>query len=373
MRRDHGYIPCVNRHTFADALREQRAGGSQERLAELAGVPVERVVALEQGAAATTSEIARLAAALAVDPAALWRGEVAATRTTARFRSPYGVASLSEGDARILALAAEVGRIVWHLRSALGDPDPQVLAWRSVLAIGPWPEPWEQGYKLGARARMNFASAKKPIPSMQQMLEELGVHVAWSTFETKDVIAASLYEPGAAPVIVLNSASKRAKAPLSRRAVLAHELCHILHDGGETDLLTLVTRGSDNDATEQRANGFAPSFIVPGGWLLPDTTDPRDMAMSVGASWGLSFEGALWHLKNAGCISNGDAEELKSNPVPIPQRGFEAAVPRRLPAELGIDIEACPLAHGLLSDLALRACEEDLISKRRASEILGLG
>ena len=60
-----------------------------------------------------------------------------------------------------------------------------------------------------------------------------------------------------------------------------------------------MARGVDATEVEQRANGFAPSFIVPGGWISPHTTDVRQLALDVATEWGLSFEGALWHLKNA--------------------------------------------------------------------------
>ncbi len=357
------------------ALREQRdaLGCSAERLAALSELPVDRVIALEQGAQATTREIAKLASALAVDPAALWRGEVSLPRTTARFRAPSGVASLAEGDARLLARAAEAGRVLAHLRSLRGEEAASVVARRRVSGVAGWPEPWDQGYRLGARLRADLGPGKAPIPSVQRLLEEHGVHVAWSAFESGDVIAASLYEPGAAPVILLNTRSPRARARLSRRAVLAHELCHLVVDGGETDLLTLVSRGVDATEVEQRANGFAPSFIVPGGWISPHTTDVRQLALDVATEWGLSFEGALWHLKNAQHIGARDVEEeLRREAVVIPEGAFEGDIERREPAHLRLDVTIGPLAYGALSDVTLGAFEADMISRGRAVEILAL-
>lgn len=363
---DHG--------VFHSALQEQRQalGLSVEGLASLADVTVERVTTIEKGAPATTREISRLAKALAVDPAALWRGEVASTRTTARFRSVSGVAFLATEDATMLAFAAEAGRIAAHLSQSLGKPVSQVAAARRITPVEAWPDPWEQGYKLGAQARFRLSPLQEPIRSMGALLETLGVHVASVSFKTPEVLAASLYEPGAMPVILLNRVHPRVQQPLSRRAVLAHELCHLLHDSGETNLLTLISRGSDNGPQEQRANGFAPSFLVPGGWLKPHTTDARRLAIDVGTEWGLSFEGAGWHLKNAGVISNAEAEQLKLLPSTIPNGSFEEQPLRRSLDQLGLDVEIHPLANGLLSELALSANEAEIITRGRAIEILRL-
>ncbi|HEU4539438.1 MAG TPA: XRE family transcriptional regulator [Polyangiaceae bacterium] len=358
---------------FGAALRRQREGlkSSIEGVAELAGVLPERILAIEKGQPPTTSEVAKLASALAVDPAALWRGEVSLARTTARFLAPLGVPALAREDASLLARAAEAGRIVAHLSALLGRPASPVVAARRVLPIAAWPDPWEQGYKLGAKARLLLHGGQAPVASMARLFERLGVHVARVTFQSPDVLAASLYEPGAAPVVLLNQAAPRVRAKLSRRAVLAHELCHLLHDGGETDLLTLVSRGNDSSAHEQRANAFAPGFVVPGGWLEPHTTDARALARDVATRWGLSFEGAAWHLKNAGKLSNAEADELSRAHEQISDDDFEHE-PDRLPSERCGVAAPAPLAHGLLSDLALLAYEHELISKGRAAEILEL-
>ncbi|MCU0681494.1 MAG: ImmA/IrrE family metallo-endopeptidase [Polyangiaceae bacterium] len=358
---------------FSTALRRQREGltSSIDRLAELSGLLPERIRALEGGQPPTTSEVAKLASALAVDPAALWRGEVSPARTTARFRAPLGVPALAREDASLLARAAEAGRIVARLSALLGRPVSPIVAARRVLPITAWPEPWEQGYKLGAKARHLLHGQQAPIASMARVFEQLGVHVARVTFQTPDIFAASLYEPGAAPVVLLNQAAPRVRAKLSRRAVLAHELCHLLHDGGETDLLTLVSRGNDQSPHEQRANAFAPGFVVPGGWLEPHTTDARALAYEVASRWGLSFEGAAWHLKNAGKLSNAEAEEMSRNHEQISDDDFELESTRLPSDKCGVAAPA-PLASGLLSDLAVLAYEHELISKGRTAEILEL-
>jgi len=364
----------MDSNKLSDTLLTQRKGLalSVEALAASASLSAGRLTELEAGASATTSEVVRLARALAVDAAALWRGDVPASRTTARFRAPTGVLSLASEDALLLSRAAEVGRVGGHLASLLGRADSPVVVARQVLAVESWPEPWEQGYKLGAGARARLAPERAPIGSIAALFESLLVHVATVDLVTDDLHAVSLYEAGALPIILLNASAKQCKSPLSRRAILAHELCHLLHDGGSTDLLTLISRGADTTPHEQRANGFAPSFIVPGGWLAPHTTDARELVTEIAATWGLSLEGAAWHAKNAGHITNAVAEalvkDLAKQSVAFPDGGFEKPPPAsRAHADLP---PPHPVVRGLVSRLVAEAVDADALSVPRAREIL---
>ena len=357
-------------------IRRQRVGYgfSANDLAGLAGISPARLAAIEAGTAPSTWEIFALAGALASDPAALWRGEAnkSIKRSTARFRAPQGVNTISPRDARLLAQCAELGRLVQHLRDALDDPPSPVVAARDVLPVDPQLEPWDHGYRLGVQARKRLWPERATIISLEDCFEQLGIHIAWVEFEANDVLAASLYEPGAAPVIALNLSAGRVQQTLSRRAVLAHELCHLLHDGGEADLLTLISRPNEQKPYEQRANGFAPSFLAPGGWLDLEVADPRSFVLGIAQRWGLSFEGAAWHAKNAGRIMPEQAEELVASPQAVPTNSFDIKQPRREPASLGVDVVPSPLTQGLLAEVTLRALEAELITKGRAAEILTL-
>ncbi len=360
-------------------VREVREnfGFSLEELAEFSDIPAERVGAIEAGHAPSTWEISALAGALAIDPGALWRGEVGKSpmRSTARFRSAGGITFILPRDARLLAKAAEIGRIVGYLYKQLGDHNSPVVNARNVLPIEVYPEPWDQGYTLGAKARSSLLPERKPIVSLERELERLGVVVLRLALD-KSIQAVSLYEPGSAPVIVLNTGAIRVQAALSRRALLAHELCHLLHDGGEHDFLTLVSRYGAREPVEQRANGFAPNFLVPGGLLLhnanPDTL--HDFIFSLAREWGLSFEGAAWHAKNAGRITVQECDDLlaqaKEAPTIVPEHGFEPPIAHREPASIGLECQPSALATGLVTEVTLRALEADIVTAGRAVEIL---
>jgi Zn-dependent peptidase ImmA (M78 family) len=207
---------------------------------------------------------------------------------------------------------------------------------------------------------------------VQGLLEEHGVHVADVEFESVEIEAASLYELATSPVILINRRASRFSYRLARRAVLAHELCHILNDGGERDL-TVVSLETDHSPVEQRANGFAPSFLAPRSWVQLRSKKPDEMALELANTWGLSFEGAAWHLKNLKLVSPATADELcDTKHKPRIVSAFEQPPDRTPPDQFNVDAEPSPLASGLLSETAIVAAAEGAISRGRAAEILTL-
>ncbi|MCB9610800.1 MAG: ImmA/IrrE family metallo-endopeptidase, partial [Polyangiaceae bacterium] len=198
-----------------------------------------------------------------------------------------------------------------------------------------------------------------PLLSVQGLLESLGVHVTWAAFETPGITAVSMYEREALPVIVLNRASPRAGRPMSRRAALAHELCHLLHDGQAVDLLTMVSRYDARDPIEQRANGFAPSFLAPRTMLNLTSQTPEALVRELAEGWGFTMEGAAWHAKNCGLIDGESAEALAGSGTQIGRGAFEPHEPQFL-----------GMAGGLILSLVEEAVAKDVISEGRLREIL---
>lgn len=360
-----------------DRIRHQRTqlGLEVETVSQLSQVTVPRLVAIEAGnTPPTVWELSSVAAALAVDPNALRRGDpdADARRSSARFRAPLGIGQLGTSDMRLLARVAEASRIHHFLWQQCKGRRGRVEANRSVRAIDDEPAVWEQGYKLGKLAREALAPQQAPIRSVQEVLERGGVLVVFASFETDSIEGASLYERDASPTIVLNRHAKRVGQPLSRRAVLAHELCHLLHDSAkQDDLLTVVSRPADRSPMEKRANAFAPSFLAPKSWVDCDRNKPAHVrAQEVANTWGLSYEGAVWHAKNLKLISSKAADELTQTTGGIDATGFEPDLPRESPDQVGLECEVSELARSALGDLAIWAADKDVISVGRAAEIL---
>ena len=346
-----------------------------EAVAHFSGLESQRLLAIEAGQIVpSTWELAVIADALACDPTELLQeGARDPRRSVARFRAGEAVKGLSGTDLRLLARGAEAGRILAHLKERLGEEVSKVASSRRVCAPSSRREPWEDGYELGSNARTVLAPAGA-IESVQHLLEEGGIHVAEVRFEAH-IEAASLYEVGASPVILLNVGATRLAHPLARRAILAHELGHLLHDGGERDV-TVVTRENDSSAIEQRANGFAPSFIAPRELVIPAAIskrrDPKELLLHLAETWGLSFEGAAWHAKNLRLLDPLVAESLAMGPKPRFRAEFEHRLRRTSPDQFEIEAEATELSTGLLSETAIVAFAEGVISRERAAEILSL-
>jgi len=247
-------------------------------------------------------------------------------------------------------------------------------------------QPWEHGYQLGEAARKMLVPANGPISSLESTLIGLGVHVARARFSTQSIEAAGVWESGAVPVILLNTNATRVEYSLSRRAILAHELCHLLHDGGEADIATRVTcamgTGNYQEALEQRARGFAPAFLAPSSqvneWSTTAnlTEDPSDIVYGLAAYWGLSFEGAIWHAKNCCLIHADTADKLAARDLTtvLPADQFERKEPasRRWSVDSGLSENPNSLMEGLAARVVMEALEDTLISLGRAKELLAL-
>ncbi len=361
--------------SLAERIASARSlsGLEPAEVARLARVEPARLAAIEGGANLSAAELIALADALGVSPVTLLGTERAdPRRSAARFRAPLGFEMISSTDARALARAAEAGRIHAFLWEKLGRPASVVTAARKVTALTARPAPWKQGYVLGEEARLKLAPTEGPITSLQGWLEEAGVLVLELTLEARDVEAASLAEAGASPVIILNHSVDRVRYAPARRAILAHELCHLLHDAnGDRDLLTLVSRQNDTSDVEQRANGFAPAFLAPGRWVGTLSGTPRSISASIARRWGLSFEGAAWHAKNLGLLTGAEARALRDSPrKPAVETGLEQPIARTPPEQFGIEVKPSAFGNSQLGELAVLAACDEIISRGRAAEIV---
>lgn len=353
------------------------------------GLPEARIQALRGGALPTAAEFELLCRAAAVDPAAMARNDdVLPTRVPARFRAAAAVGDRpSEADARILALAAELGRILGHLRRLQGRDLP-LASLRQVRAVARTTEVWREGYNCGEAARQAIRPAPGPIAELENLVHDQGIHVARVRFSSPAVDAACVWEAGAAPVILLNLGSPQVRYSLARRAILAHEVCHLLHDAGDReDVTTRMSWGVDRvgnyrENIEVRARGFAPAFLAPRDQVrvweatLPHRVQHDDVALvkALAEHWGLSFEGAAWHAKNANLLSPDRAENL-ARMHSKPRRAaeaFERAPVFRPPAHLRQELpeSPAPMWAGLATRIVVESVEAGAISAARARELL---
>lgn len=368
-------------------LRRQREllGTDLTEVARIAAISEARLRTIEGGDPPSVWELSAISQAVGLPVANLLNGALDDPRRgVARFRAS-GTA-LSAADTRLLALSAEAGRIAGSLHEALGFGKGRVVAARSVEAVAVTPDPWQQGYRLGSLARQRLGIPAGPIESVERLLEKCGVCVLRLPFSSDAVDGASMYESSALPIVIVNSNGARYGFPLSRRAILAHELCHVLHDSSaDRDMTTIVSRSGITDGVEQRANGFAPNFIAPRDGIDPRArreavNDPATTVRRLGADWGLSFEGAAYHAKNLKLIRAEDERQLLERPrQQIPEGRFGEAALRVDLGPLGLEgdeqaaLDRSPFAQSKLGELAMFAFRRDLITRARAIEILAFG
>ncbi|MFH1117640.1 MAG: ImmA/IrrE family metallo-endopeptidase [Pseudomonadota bacterium] len=333
----------------------------------------------------SATDFERICRGPAISPTALLRGEGnTPTRGVARFRSaPADPNILTPTDLRLLAMASEIGLALADVMIVQGR-EPSFGQYRNLRGPSHRLQPWEDGYELGEAARALLVPRGGPISELEKAFTQLGVHIARAEFSSPNVEAASIWESGAVPVILLNTGATRVGYSLSRRAILAHEMCHLLHDGGEADIATRVTcaMGTFNwqEGIEQRARGFAPAFLAPRRqvheWAdaanLPG--DPVDLVLKLAGCWGLSFEGAIWHAKNCSLIPSEIADDLAEMGIqpdmPADQFETEDITSSLLGAYPGLQVNPAPLMEGLAAKLVLEALEESVISLARAKELL---
>ena len=237
---------------------------------------------------------------------------------------------------------------------------------------------------------MPWPQMARPLVNLPQLLNDNGVHVARTSFSSQFIDAASIWEPGAVPIVLGNIRSHVIHHPGAFQASLAHELCHLLHDAGERELTTNVSWGTEgegnyHDNLEMRARAFAPAFLAPRKWVRDWhaslakhlKTDTTKMIVAMAETWGFSFEGAAWHAKNCGIIEPSEADRLAGmhrKPI-VSLVDFEHREDFYPPKMVHSDLpeEAAPLWQGWASVVVIEALQEGHISVGRARELLTWG
>jgi Zn-dependent peptidase ImmA (M78 family) len=371
-------------------LQRAREMGLDQDLANLSGLCEARVDGIRSGEPLSSSEFELICRALAVDSGAMYSGDASnPERSPARFRVASTIEGPSPTDVRVLALAAEQGRILGHLMDLLGRP-VLLQRHRKIEGLSTTADLWREGYDLGESARDELAPGGGPLHDLPGLFNDFGVHVARVRLNLSVIDAASIWEPRAVPVVLVNSTSHVLTHPGPFRASLAHELCHLLHDAGERNLTTSVSWGSEgtgnyDDGLEKRARAFAPAFLAPrprvSEWHASLAKRLRDdatrMIQAMAEHWGLSFEGAAWHAKNCGLVEPEQAQQLARMPrkplISLEEFDLQEQFYPPIMFDPELPEKAAPLWQGWASRLVLEALEDGHISIGRAREILTWG
>lgn len=125
----------------------------------------------------------------------------------------------------------------------------------------------QQGCELALALRERLAiPADAPLTGdldIERILERLHVRFEELTLGDEGVDGAALVRSGGRPVVAVNRSGRFARTPWGRRMTLAHELCHVLHDGDASGLVGVVSGEWAPYLPERRANAFAAMLLAP--------------------------------------------------------------------------------------------------------------
>ncbi len=237
--------------------------------------------------------------------------------------SPLYVAGSCEaavmfGSASPALTEEDVFEIATHLVRSYGSKPS--AAWTG-LAGEPQPlrvgeSPWTDGYRLAQewRAKARIRHLRDGAVDIEEHLERLGV--VFGDIELQDAATAGLAvqpEPGA-PHIFINRRNPRCEFPSGKRFMLAHELCHLLHDRAHGRNLALISGPWAPRELEQRANAFAAALLMPSELLKRGLQDGSELdfdgLLALAKRLHVSTDALAHHLENCGLISEATRDLL---------------------------------------------------------------
>lgn len=214
----------------------------------------------------------------------------------------------------------------------------------------------------------------EPIPSMNELLKALGVHVFYTTPSDFDSAIDGVSTRVPAPAILVNLV----EGPQSwrTRMTLAHELCHLLvdHTDDARSDEALVSPSNQSPAysfydghaaVEQRANAFAACLLAPTQGVRDRLADrdptSEDSVVSIASHFGLGRTTAINRIRDVFDLSATERERMRSRS------------PGKWDSDPVADVaEGTSVRGGVLRDATLDALARGAIDPLRAREILGV-
>jgi len=179
-------------------------------------------------------------------------------------RTAYALADSSEldrvwdtlhGALSAKSVAADLRRVAQQAHSRL-DPN----------------RPWQSGYDLAAQVRPTLQGLLAMPKTGQRAFDVAAVFAHWEIPVVRAeglpqaVQGAALVDERGRAAVLVNASSTLGRTSTGYKAILAHELCHLLFDRTATGTLGQVDLRHDlarAQLLEQRANAFAAELLLP--------------------------------------------------------------------------------------------------------------
>lgn len=355
-------------------IRENLIGYQLASAARYAGISVERLSEIENGAESSFYEMEELARIYGIDSETLDQAQIdlEAGDSVRVLASQEEFKDLDDAIRLRVVEAANAAKDLATLRAIIGAQVSGSVTQPEFPTAAKSSEPWVQGAEIAKVLRTELALGTSEIASMRDLVI--------NGFPEISLLYARLGREGPAGItfadelrglcIVVNLDGKNTN-PCVRRFSIAHELCHILYDCNRTDPLAVVSGYLEKlgREREQRANSFAVRFLCPESNLMA-LQDPLDLVRNLTEQFGIHYGAARLYILNV------LGTKLPIQPPPD-LRDFSVH-PRWTTAEEPIGIDGFPLPsvpphrRTLIAELAGSLYSQGKIGRDRFAEFLGV-
>ena len=214
-------------------------------------------------------------------------------------------------------LKSDVCKVLELLESAVQP----AVEWKGLDPLTDGRDPWEQGYELAERARLQLKLGVTELPDLSKVLDHWNISERELPLTDAYIRAIALCGNGLRPTIAVNTNCQQNFTPPGRRFTLAHELCHLLFDQEAGVPLAVASGPWAPTEIEQRANAFAAMFLMPTAACqraidrhLRDDGWNEDVVRAIAADLGTGKTATLRHLDNLRLIDPNDVAIVEQGP-----------------------------------------------------------
>lgn len=206
----------------------------------------------------------------------------------------------------------DVDRVVQIFSQANASNTLSEIMESENIPLSPEGAPANQGYELAEKLLRERRWYDSPsLLEVKSMIHDMGISVSSVFLSDSDVKALALAGGGFSPMIFLNESNFMVSTEPGRRFILAHELCHLLHDRSYGQSLAMASGPWAPSGVEKRANAFAAMLLLPPALLdrFPVPATPEGIR-SLAANLRIGKRTLVNHLFNLGYLDAFRREKL---------------------------------------------------------------
>lgn len=363
-------------------LLRKRLSRDLQEMADALGLDGEEMANLEAGRrSASAGDVAAAAEFLRVSSLAILEPDSLLARLPAAKRSNGDEAAGEEADQDVVLRLTSMAELNHVLTEGGHPPAPDIPQSHNGTSAAKHPKAWLQHARELAELALERIGhdwcRDNPLLDLAQAIEDkLGVDVMVESLGSVGAPLAAAITDSDFSFILINADQRSSRALFS----LAHELGHVLHHDGNTQIQIDHHLRAEHDRSERAANAFAANLLMPEPRVRSAVDNNEHIVgalYSMLVSFGVSYETLIYRLHNLRIINangrdsllnygwsglresaNGNFDALLRNRWAHPGRRHPSLLTQRcLTGALGGTVGAAPLARLLNADI------EDVIRK----------